>query len=640
MAAISFTALITRQNSLDVSANFGSIGGGPGASILTALAYQGTNSAARRIGSADVDHGYTITEGTSRNTTTAAFRTFGFKGFIKQRGALNAGGLKLRLGSGSSAYHSWIMGDDGTIPSTGFQYPVSGGYVLKPVDATIRAWLNTTTGNPDETAITLYAVTANVSDTANGEDLGIDALDWIETGFYLVGGDGADADGTFQSFVDNDEGEGSASFDRVALWTSNAGAIFFYGTHTIGANSTGTAVATEFTDEFTTLICPGGYVRDGFNSLVFNVSNASTIISLDNISITGSGRSGLKRLFDSVADVDTGTDVITYTNHRFRTGDQVFYSQEAGTGTVVSLTGGESQLVTGTTGAYYYVINVTINTFAVATNRANALAGTRAALSTATGIHSFTRTPDTRPNFTVTGTSGSFVLSSSNLISNRTITLDTGAAMSGVQFITCGKLLPSGGNLSNCTINNPTVWEGEAFIETTDISLISDCSFIANANDGGHAIELTATGTFSFAGNLFSGYGLDSTLNAAIYNNSGGSVTINVLDGGDTPTVRNGTGASTTINNNVSITLTGLKDNTEVRVYDSGATTELSGIEIATDGTTNDRTFSFSLAATTVIDVVILAIGWQYQRIDGFTVPTNNTTLPISQVLDRNYLNP
>lgn len=43
---------------------------------------------------------------------------------------------------------------------------------------------------------------------------------------------------------------------------------------------------------------------------------------------------------------------------------------------------------------------------------------------------------------------------------------------------------------------------------------------------------------------------------ADVYNNSGGAVTINVTGGGDTPTVRNSNGSSTTVNNAVTLTVT------------------------------------------------------------------------------------
>jgi hypothetical protein len=56
------------------------------------------------------------------------------------------------------------------------------------------------------------------------------------------------------------------------------------------------------------------------------------------------------------------------------------------------------------------------------------------------------------------------------------------------------------------------------------------------------------------------------------FNNSGGQVTLNVT--GTIPTFRNGVASTTTIVS-VSITVTGLKDGTEVRVYSTGTTTEL-----------------------------------------------------------------
>ena len=70
-----------------------------------------------------------------------------------------------------------------------------------------------------------------------------------------------------------------------------------------------------------------------------------------------------------------------------------------------------------------------------------------------------------------------------------------------------------------------------------------------------HAIVITATGTYDFDTFTYSGYGSDATNTAAIRNESGGAVTINV-NGGDTPTVQNGTGASTTlVINPVSLTI-------------------------------------------------------------------------------------
>ncbi len=130
---------------------------------------------------------------------------------------------------------------------------------------------------------------------------------------------------------------------------------------------------------------------------------------------------------------------------------------------------------------------------------------------------------------------------------------------------------------SNSTINNSTfrrdslitqgssVFDGCVFSNSTNaVSLlvnnltnISNCDFESDGSN--HAIELTS----AHAGNT---YNLDninwldyavsdgSTGNEALYNNSGGAVTLSVVNGGTTPSVRNGTSASTTFVSSVTLT--------------------------------------------------------------------------------------
>jgi hypothetical protein len=702
MAVISFTDDITRQNDLDTSATFGTIGGGPGAAIITAMRYQGTAAAARRINASNTDHGFTITEGTTRDTTTAAFRTFFFKGFLKQRGDLNSNGVQLRLGSTTSDYHLWIVGDDGTIEDTAFFYQLAGGFILKPVDATLSAWRYSTTGTPDETAVDIYAITANVSATANGEDLALDSLDWIENGFYMVGGDGADADGTFQDFVDEDQGGVSTTVDNTGLWSQTAGVIFFYGGNSIGVNASGTATATAFTDSFVTVVCPGGYVREGFNALKFNTENASTVISLSNVTIIGQGREGTKFLIDTAATpngaIDTINDDITITSHGMKTGQQVLYDQESGTGTVVSLTGGDAQLVTGASGPYYYVINVDVDTIALATSIPNAVAGTRVALSTATGIHSLTRAPDTRPDIIVTGapSSGSIDFTDCTLQSMRNIELSDNSTITRGSIVSSQKLLINSGTLSEVSIVSPSVWSGESFLSASDLENISGCSFTSDG--AGHAIEIDTAGTYTFSANTFTSYGpasstfltdatgidaatevittdeshafIDGDLvyysdeggvasigltdqalyyvnsissttlslhaskynaendvsrinltvsgaethalysaDAAIFNNSGGAVTINITNDGNTPTVRNSAGSSTTVNNTKTLTITNIYPDSEIRLYSRDDTTnEFAGSESVV-GELQSATITNGGSGYSVSDVLTISGG-------------------------------
>jgi len=232
----------------------------------------------------------------------------------------------------------------------------------------------------------------------------------------------------------------------------------------------------------------------------------------------------------------------------------------------------------------------------------------------------------------VSGTSGSFDASGMTLGNLRTIDLTAACSLLNSTISACDKMNQNGATISGCSISGATTADGEAFLISDDPELISDCDFTFS---DGHAIEITTPGTYTFSGNTFSGYGADSSNDAAIYNNSGGLVTLNITGGGSTPTIRNGSGASTVVNNNVSVTLTGLQNPTEVRVYAAGTTTLLAGQEDVTTGS-----FVFSLSAGTDVDIRIFAVGYLPADILNFEVPTSDATIPIQQQTDRFYLNP
>lgn len=142
------------------------------------------------------------------------------------------------------------------------------------------------------------------------------------------------------------------------------------------------------------------------------------------------------------------------------------------------------------------------------------------------------------------------------------VSLDaSGVTVNGATFASCRGIALNGSALDSCVIDSSLV---SPAVTTADPGDVSNCSFISGGS--GHAIEITAPGTYTFAGNTFTGYGANGTTDAAIYNNSGGAVTLNVTGGGDTPTVRNGTSASTTINNNVTISLFNVVAGSSIRV--------------------------------------------------------------------------
>jgi hypothetical protein len=125
------------------------------------------------------------------------------------------------------------------------------------------------------------------------------------------------------------------------------------------------------------------------------------------------------------------------------------------------------------------------------------------------------------------------------------------------------KITLNGGKLTNCNISAPS---GSTAVTTNNPGKIAGCSFTSGGT--GHGVEITATGTYNFFGNEFTGYGADGSTDAVIYNNSGGAVTLQLAAGDTSPTVRNGTGASTVINLPQALAqVTGIVSGSRIYVY-------------------------------------------------------------------------
>ena len=195
----------------------------------------------------------------------------------------------------------------------------------------------------------------------------------------------------------------------------------------------------------------------------------------------------------------------------------------------------------------------------------------------------------------------------------------------------------------------------------------SDLTF--NSVGTGHAIYIpsgTTETAFTFDNFSFTGYSVASlgsnliaatgSTDAMIYNDAGGAITITITGGGDSISVRNGTGATTTVLNAVSITLTGMKDSSEVRVYEAGATDQVAAAEdvgsttnpagnglsvgSSVGGTTDARTYTFSTSAGVSVDIRVFNINWIADDFKAFEIPSVDTNVPIAQRLDRVYSNP
>lgn len=176
----------------------------------------------------------------------------------------------------------------------------------------------------------------------------------------------------------------------------------------------------------------------------------------------------------------------------------------------------------------------------------------------------------------------------------------------GTAFDTCEQLTVDTAILTDAIIrNSPST--SAALLYPTGTDNLSGISFISAGT--GHAILIDTVGTYTFDAHVFDGYASTDgvTGNECVYNNSAGAVTINITNGGDTPTIHNGTSASTTVNNAVWITVN-VKDiagdpilNAQTAVYGSGGAslmnedTTASGIAQETYNYVSDKDIAFKV---------------------------------------------
>jgi len=175
-------------------------------------------------------------------------------------------------------------------------------------------------------------------------------------------------------------------------------------------------------------------------------------------------------------------------------------------------------------------------------------------------------------------------------------------------------------------------------IQWNSLTDISDSTFeIGTEVISGHAISIDTSGSYTFDGLYFNNFGVNESSTAAVYNKSGGLVTINIAGGGDTPTYRNSVGSTTTIVAGATVTLTGLIAGSEVRAYlgtDPSTATQIDGEE------SSGTSFSFSQSYSGSDGfIVIHALGYVTQRIS-ITYTSTDATIPIQQIEDRVYTNP
>lgn len=221
-------------------------------------------------------------------------------------------------------------------------------------------------------------------------------------------------------------------------------------------------------------------------------------------------------------------------------------------------------------------------------------------------------------------------------------------------FISCAYIDCTSADVTNseqlrCSIIDANTADGVAFMSTDDLGDIVFCSF---GFSDGHAVELTAppaATTQNSKGNLFTGYGgtpgdnntpSSGSTDAAIYNNSADDLIINITDGGDTPSARNGASATTDFVASFNYTITSLDAGADVTIVD--ITTPASPVELFNEvaGVDGEVTYAFDGAlAGTAIGVYIRNTTIRNNEFDD-VLPSASVSFPAGQNPDNVYNNP
>jgi hypothetical protein len=220
-----------------------------------------------------------------------------------------------------------------------------------------------------------------------------------------------------------------------------------------------------------------------------------------------------------------------------------------------------------------------------------------------------------------------------------------------------------GSEIKNCEIRTRTATQ-VAVIDDATFGITSGIHDVTFKQEGsGHAIEFTSGSAATLTNIEFSGYGANASNSAAIYNNTGGSLTLTVSGGNSANyTIRNGTGASTTIVSSKTLTIDNIVVDSEVRVYsytdinDPTTYTELAGVELSgspptsstfdtvtsyTDAGGNTKYQAvFNYNTTTQaggVRIIAVNVEYNYFKTDITLSSSLDTSISLFQIADRNY---
>ena len=172
--------------------------------------------------------------------------------------------------------------------------------------------------------------------------------------------------------------------------------------------------------------------------------------------------------------------------------------------------------------------------------------------------------------------------------------------------------------------------ERAALLWNENIDIIN-CEFTGNNDDindpAGIEHPSSAGSPYNYQDLTFAANDFD------IFNSSGAEITVEAGGSSNPSTSR---GDPVVIENVVTLTITGLQPDSEVRVYRESDGVELGG----TESSTETFVLSYDYVGDTDVFIVVHHLNFRYLRITGVTLTAEDAVLPVQQQVDRVYNNP
>lgn len=198
----------------------------------------------------------------------------------------------------------------------------------------------------------------------------------------------------------------------------------------------------------------------------------------------------------------------------------------------------------------------------------------------------------------------------------------------GNTFDNCGPIYPQGSTFRNNVINNTAELTLGAINLDSAAAFTNTQNITINGYSGRYAVYIPAsiTGTVSLNNFTFDGSGTD------IYW-AGTSGTLTVLS--NTATTSATAGGTVSIQSEqVTLTISNVVPNSDVVIKSAGTTTKLQDSQ---DIVGTSVTYQYNFASNTFVDIAVFSEGYVPYFVNGYELGATNATLPVAQVLDRNY---